>query len=49
MLKNEELPLNPNPGFIGTDDDMDIFFYMDISGQYTATFHELWGQAPLSP
>ncbi|KAF8860522.1 hypothetical protein BDZ45DRAFT_741183 [Acephala macrosclerotiorum] len=45
MLKLEDLPLDSrNPGFIGTDDDMDIFYYMDVSSNYTAVCHELWGQ-----
>jgi hypothetical protein len=49
MLKNNQLPANPNPGFFGMDDDMDVFYYMDVAGQYTADFHTLYGQAPLAP
>ncbi|CZT42509.1 uncharacterized protein RSE6_02425 [Rhynchosporium secalis] len=48
MLKNSQLPTNSNPGFLGTDDNMDIFLYMALSGKYTTAFHGLWGQAPLS-
>jgi hypothetical protein len=49
MLHNKDLPKDPNPGFWGTDDNMDIFYYMKVSGLYTAEFHRSWGQVPLSP
>ncbi|KAF2172726.1 hypothetical protein M409DRAFT_16687 [Zasmidium cellare ATCC 36951] len=43
----KNLPTNPNPGFLGSDDDKSPFYYMQLSGQYTTENHQLWGQQPL--
>lgn len=48
MIQFKNLPKNPNPGFLGSDDDKDPFYYMQLSGKYTTAFHQTWGQQPLA-
>lgn len=43
MEQYKDLPTDPNPGFMGSDDDKSVFNYMQLSGQYTTAIHELWG------
>ncbi|KAF2161152.1 hypothetical protein M409DRAFT_59411 [Zasmidium cellare ATCC 36951] len=41
-IQFKSLPPNPNPGFLGSDDDKNEFFYMQLAGNGTAALHELW-------
>jgi hypothetical protein len=47
MVQFKNLPKNPNPGFMGSDNNFSEYWYLNETGKATTALHKLWGQQPL--